>query len=57
MNFYLTMVYGSLAIMALFMSGYWGIFTKQIIPCMAFAVMGLILLILGYHTNPFKEEN
>ena len=57
MNFYLTMSYGSLAIMAIFMAGYWGVFEKQIIPCLTFAIIGLFMLILGYKTNPYKEDD
>ena len=56
MNFYLTLVYGSFAILALFGAGYWGIIVKKVIPFMVFAVIGLFLLVMGFKTSPFKEE-
>ena len=56
MNFYLTLVYGSFAILALFGAGYWGIIMKKVIPFMVFAVIGLFLLVMGFKTSPFKEE-
>lgn len=57
MNFYLAVIYGSFGIISLFMAGYWSIVVKQIIPTMLFAVMGFVLLVMGYKVSPFKEEN
>ena len=57
MDFYLAMVYGGMAVLAIMMSGYWGVFEKQVLPCMMFAAIGLVLLILGYKTNPYKEDD
>ena len=55
-NFELTMVYGCFGIAALFMGGFWGVIFKQIIPTMVFAAIGFVLIGMGYHTSPFKEE-
>jgi len=55
-DFWLTMVFGGFGIMALFISGYWGVIEKQVMPCMFFALIGLVLLVLGFNTSPFKDK-
>lgn len=57
MNFYLTLIYGSFAILSLFSSGYYLIITKRVIPFIVLAVIGLLLLVMGYKESPFKEED
>lgn len=50
------LIYGSFGIASLFMSGYWGVIFKQVIPTMLFAVIGLFLVGMGYKASPFGEE-
>lgn len=56
MNFYLTLIYGSFAILSLFSAGYYIIVTKRVIPFIVLTVIGLLLLVMGYKKSPFKEE-
>ena len=56
-NFELTVIYGSFAIISLFMGGFWWVIFKQVIPTMLFAVVGFFLMGMGYTVSPFREDN
>ena len=54
--FYISMICGCVAIAMCFSAIYFGIFMKQVIPFMLCAFIGLVLLVLGYNTSPYKNE-